>query len=339
MQEDVTKQLRAEIASSYPLFLSHLTTSLALSDHLAPIRTSLSSLSSSMDRLHNKIHVPYEHLSTLVRRQQLLAQASDLSRRAARFVLVARRMEGQMARMNAAPAVKEGDGEKERELAKAALSVAELDALLHPALQDEDDKEERIPLDQLDFVKLYAPKVDTARDAIIQEMESMVINGLSDLNQPLLSSSLQTAHNLRLLPDLVSNLLADLNDAVTLRITRALDSAAIGKEVNGKGASSYRIYKTKLISRWRSHQVHSKESERDRADGSDNTPMGSSPVEQAREGHGRYRELLHQGMLYSRLTWECQLILTGVHARKGAQAQTRRHVRPRLFGRDHEDSR
>jgi hypothetical protein len=143
-----------------------------------------------------------------------------------------------MTRMKAAPAVKEGDGERERELAKAALSVAELDALLHPAMQDEEDqRDERqaIPLEQLAFVKLYAPQVDTARDAIIQEMESMVINGLSDLNQPLLSSSLQTAHNLRLLPDLVSNLLADLNDAVTLRITRALDSAAIGREVNGKG--------------------------------------------------------------------------------------------------------
>jgi hypothetical protein len=55
-------------------------------------------------------------------------------------------------------------------------------------------------------------------------------------NQPLLSSSLQTAHNLRLLPDLVSNLLADLNDAVVLRITKAFDPAAIGREVAGKGA-------------------------------------------------------------------------------------------------------
>jgi hypothetical protein len=52
----------------------------------------------------------------------------------------------------------------------------------------------------------------------------------------LLSSSLQTAHNLRLLPDLVSNLLADLNDAVVLRITKAFDPAAIGREVAGKGS-------------------------------------------------------------------------------------------------------
>ncbi|KAI9635240.1 Golgi transport complex subunit 5-domain-containing protein [Dioszegia hungarica] len=232
--EDVTKHLRQEISTSYPLLLAHLTASLALSSHIQPIRTSLTSLSSSLDRLNTKIHTPYETLSLLVQRQKLVAQASDLTRRAARFVLVAKRMEGQMERMNAATADKIGEGEKERALAKAALSVAELDSLLHPPPAEEAGGMahglEPIPLGQLDFVKAFAPKVDAARDTIIQEMEGMVINGLSDLNQPLLSSSLQTAHNLRLLPDLVSNLLADLNDAVTLRITRAFDSAAIGKE-------------------------------------------------------------------------------------------------------------
>lgn len=91
-------------------------------------------------------------------------------------------------------------------------------------------------------------------------MENMIFSGLADLvssqlkdstpakltsqNQALLSSSLQTAHNLRLLPDLVSNLLADLNDAVKLRISKAFDSAAIGREVAGKGLSQH----------WREHR-------------------------------------------------------------------------------------
>ena len=61
--------------------------------------------------------------------------------------------------------------------------------------------------------------------------------GTNQQNQPLLSSSLQTAHNLRLLPDLVSNLLADLNDAVSARIQKAFDSAAMGREIAGKGGS------------------------------------------------------------------------------------------------------
>lgn len=124
-QEDVTRQLRQEISTSYPLLLAHLTTSLSLSSNLAPIRSSLSSLSTSLGRLHQKIHVPHEQLAVLVRRLHVLAQASDLTRRASRFVLVAKRLDVQMKRVSEAESG-EGEGAKERELAKAALSVAEL---------------------------------------------------------------------------------------------------------------------------------------------------------------------------------------------------------------------
>lgn len=248
----MTRQLRSEITQSYPLLLSHLTTSLALSSHLAPIRSSLTSLSSSIDRLHTKIHAPHAQLALLVRRLALLALASDLSRRAARFVLVARRLETQMERVRDGAAGEGGsigDGEKERELAKAALSVAELDTLLATPGEDdlegsaanggeeEENSTRPLPLQSLDFVRAVVPIVDKARDSIITEMEAMVVSGLGSLNQPLLSSSLQTAHNLGLLPDLVSNLVADLNDAVTLRVQRAFDSAAIGREVAGKDTS------------------------------------------------------------------------------------------------------
>lgn len=156
-----------------------------------------------------------------------------------------------MERLKAAPAPAPGsgtstpapgEGEKEVELAKAALSVAELDALLAPPADENGEEngegEEStapLPLHSLEFVEAYVPVVDKARDTIITEMESMVRSGLASLNQPLISSSLQTAHNLRLLPDLVSNLVADLNDTVTLRVQRAFDSAAIGREVAGKG--------------------------------------------------------------------------------------------------------
>lgn len=124
-QEDVTRQLRQEISTSYPLLLAHLTTSLSLSSNLAPIRSSLSSLSTSLGRLHQKIHVPHEQLAVLVRRLHVLAQASDLTRRASRFVLVAKRLDVQMKRVGEAESGT-GEGDKERELAKAALSVAEL---------------------------------------------------------------------------------------------------------------------------------------------------------------------------------------------------------------------
>lgn len=77
-----------------------------------------------------------------------------------------------------------GEGEKERELAKAALSVAELDGLLKPSSTSEmmgGTEVTQIPLQALEFIKDYIQTVDQARDSIIQEMESMVVNGLADL--------------------------------------------------------------------------------------------------------------------------------------------------------------
>ncbi|KAL7424738.1 hypothetical protein Q5752_000422 [Cryptotrichosporon argae] len=267
--EDVTRQLRQEVSTSYPLLLTHLTTSLSLSSHLSPIRSSLASLSSSLDRLQSKIHAPHAHLALLVARLTRAGQLDDLARRASRFVIVSRRLEGQMERLRALVerekardkgkgkgSGKDDDGEREREvkegeMAKAALSVAELDALLKPPAANGDalvgpadghaDGTEadaaEIPLTTLDFVRAYAPVVDEARDDLIREMEAMVIHGLAELDQTLLSSSLQTAHNLRLLPDLVGNLLADLNDAVTVRVRRAFDVGAIAKDVAGKDTS------------------------------------------------------------------------------------------------------
>ena len=120
---------------------------------------------------------------------------------------------------------------------------------------------DRIPLTSLDVVNAQVPAVKRAKDVVIEEMEGMVISGLANLvsrhrdrdhphgplprrrlidrvrlqNQPLLSTSLQTAHNLRLLPQLVSNLLADLNDAVETRISKVFDLESLGKEVAQKG--------------------------------------------------------------------------------------------------------
>ncbi|AFR97956.2 hypothetical protein C343_06110 [Cryptococcus neoformans C23] len=238
--EDVTKQLRQEITASHLLLLNHLTTSLSLSSHLSPIRSSLISLSASIDRLHSKIHTPYTNLSTLVRRQQNLRQIKDIARRASRFVTVARRLENQLERMGNAPEEDDEKGKTERrgELAKAALSCAELDSLLRDQSNEPGDDTTSIPLLDVDFIKAYSPLISRARDTVIEEMEAMIFAGLQELNQTLLSSALQTAHNLRLLPDLVSNLLDDLNDAVTLRVTKAFDVTAIGKEVAIKDGNS-----------------------------------------------------------------------------------------------------
>jgi hypothetical protein len=232
-----------------------------------------------------------------------------------------------MERLKAAPAPATGsgtntpapgEGEKEIELAKAALSVAELDALLAPPEEEENGHGEGeestapLPLQSLEFVEAYIPVVDKARDTIITEMESMVRSGLASLNQPLISSSLQTAHNLRLLPDLVSNLVADLNDTVTLRVQRAFDSAAIGREVAGKGElAAPHEADNRNIAR---DPLHDALAPADGAVELERRAVDRGAVDPPRARHRGRRGLLHQG----------------VHAREGAADQARRRHQRRV---------
>ncbi len=98
----------------------------------------------SNGRLRVKVHVPYEMLQTLVARLQRFQQASDVLRRTSRFVILARRLQVQMNEVQGikssdkSPAEelatatvvhgKDIENEKERAIAKAALSIAELGA-------------------------------------------------------------------------------------------------------------------------------------------------------------------------------------------------------------------
>ena len=113
---------------------------------------------SSEYRLRQKIRVPYQNLAGHVVRLQRLQVASDVLRRTARFVLLARRLEVQMTEVNKAstdgptnvarshsiqvangvtaskpgtPINEDGqvfgpEGDKERSIIKAALSIAEI---------------------------------------------------------------------------------------------------------------------------------------------------------------------------------------------------------------------
>ena len=55
-------------------------------------------------------------------------------------------------------------------------------------------------------------------------------------DHPLLASSLQTAHNLSVLPSLVDSLTTDLADLVSRKIKAAFDMASLAREINGRGS-------------------------------------------------------------------------------------------------------
>ncbi|TBU41671.1 Golgi transport complex subunit 5-domain-containing protein [Dichomitus squalens] len=267
--DDVEKQLKNVVTTHHESLLVQAAGVSGLESSLGSVRTGLNELDSSLEKLRVKIRMPYQSLQKHVTKLDQIQQASNILRRTSRFVILVRRLEVQLAEMNktdtsaaiesaksnsastsagtsagrAETPLAENEDEKERAIAKAALTIAELTTLLNPpavgeASADEQSAGDHIPLSSIKAVAAHLPFVDAAHARITSDMEAMVLTGLGTLNQSLLASSLQTAHNLRVLPDLVQNLVSDLSQAVEDRIRTALDLTRISKDIIAKETNS-----------------------------------------------------------------------------------------------------
>ncbi|KAJ6603113.1 Golgi transport complex subunit 5-domain-containing protein [Mycena sp. CBHHK59/15] len=274
--EDVSKQIKSVVNNHHEELLSQAASANALAGSLSSVRSGLADLDASLDKLRLKVRVPYQSLQSNVARLQKLQQVSDVLRRTSRFVVLARRLQSQMYEMeisnNDNPEASSGtpkksdnqvnllgqypEDEKERTIAKAALSIAELVGLLDgpvaqaSPIEDETLKSTHadvdgitanseasvssIPLRSIHAVASHVPFIEDARTKVTSEMENMVLTGLTTLNQSLLASSLQTAFNLRVLPELVQSLILDLSQAVEDRIRSAFDLSKISRDASSK---------------------------------------------------------------------------------------------------------
>ncbi|KAI0267074.1 Golgi transport complex subunit 5-domain-containing protein [Gloeopeniophorella convolvens] len=279
--DDVSKQIKNVVTTHHEELLEQAAGVGELSGSLQTVKEGLDSLDTSLEKLRQKFRTPYQTMQESVRRLQRLQQVSDVLRRTSRFTVLAKRLQTQMAELGdgtdsapapaqpKAPGARPGtpmadgrrsatpgleqEGEKERALAQAALTIAELNDLLEitpdtysagaedvppaseePALAPSG----RIALRSIAAVSAHLSFIESARAKVTADMETMVLEGLAQINQPLLATSLQTAHNLRLLPDLVQNLVMDLSGAVEARIRTAFDVSRISKELSAKEPAS-----------------------------------------------------------------------------------------------------
>ncbi|KAI5889748.1 uncharacterized protein SCHCODRAFT_02601723 [Schizophyllum commune H4-8] len=278
--DDVSKQIKNLVTSHHEDLLGQAASASELSGSLVSVKGGLSELEMSLEKLRTKVRLPYQSLQTNVTRLHKLQQASDVLRRTARFVVLARRLQGQMAEMQQSKVEKTDDtlapipstpsrttfasaadleDDKERAISRAALSIAELVSLLDgpstfssttssngvdgdTSHQDteEDFSTQKIHLRSVNAVATHIPFIEESRTTVTTEMENMVVAGLASLNQSLLASSLQTAYNLNVLPELVQSLISDLSLAVEERIRTTFDMTKISKDALGKASLDVR---------------------------------------------------------------------------------------------------
>ncbi|BGP41947.1 hypothetical protein JCM10449v2_005944 [Rhodotorula kratochvilovae] len=263
--EDLNRQLKAEVTKHHSSLLLQAASLGGLDGDLSEVRRGLAEVEGGVTRLKRKIATPHQSLASSLLLLTRLRRAASLARRGQRFMVLARRLEGQMAEIDGAAQKGAGragaqvlaNGEKagerrERAMAEAALTLAEIESLLTASDDVEpadDDPEALLPIRSLIAVEAAIPSVELSRQHVVEEMESSVQRSLTDLDHPLLASSLQTAHNLSVLPSLTESLVADLNDLVFRSVKACFDMGSLAREVGGKdgpvNAASAFVYKSR----------------------------------------------------------------------------------------------
>ncbi|GAA5842073.1 hypothetical protein JCM11251_002004 [Rhodosporidiobolus azoricus] len=255
--EDLNRQLKGEVTKHHSSLLLQAASLGGLDGDLTEVRRGLAEVEGGVSRLKRKIATPHESLSSSLLLLTRLRRTASLARRSQRFMVLARRLEGQMAEIAAANTESGGaegraEERRERAMAEAALTLAEIENLLsasegvEPA---EDDPEALLPIRSLNAVESAIPSIELSRQLVVEEMESAVQRGLTDLDHPLLASSLQTAHNLSVLPSLVESLVGDLNDLVFRKVKACFDMSSLAREMAAKeaptNAASAFVYKSR----------------------------------------------------------------------------------------------
>ncbi|GAA5826357.1 hypothetical protein JCM5353_004728 [Sporobolomyces roseus] len=262
--EDLNRQLKGEITKHHGSLLLQAASLGGIEGDLGEVRRGLKEVEGGVSRLKRKIATPHEALSSSLLLMTRLRRAASLARRAQRFVVLARRLEGQMGEIDgsfqenglrSSVGVSEGERgteRRERAMAEAALTLAEIETLLTAGEgieQASDDPEALLPIRTLHVVENNLSSVELARERVVEEMQTSVQRGLTDLDQPLLASSLQTSYNLSVLPSLVDSLVEDLNTLVYRKVKAAFDMTSLAREIGSKetpsNAASAFVYKSR----------------------------------------------------------------------------------------------
>lgn len=210
---DLSRLQEDQIRTHLPTLLDRASGVQSLEGQVREVRRLLADVEVGVEKLSNPTRRSLVRLERDQRRLRRLHSVQDLLGGAARYVSTARRLETHLQTLF------DGDDDGDvvgdaqcRAMVDAAHCLESLASLTAP------------PLTSLAFIASYSPSITAARGQVVDKMESSIVAGLRDLSPSLLSTSLQTADVLGLLPDLVSDLLRDLTDVVKRCVVKALGS-------------------------------------------------------------------------------------------------------------------
>lgn len=234
--QDLNKQLRNEISEHYEELLVQAAGIRELEVVLSTVKRGMETVNASLNRLRTKLHQPYILMQEYQRDLERLSAVTDLLRKVLRFLNVARRAEVQYhqattgsahntptlesKKMPSLTSLAAVDGERERNLARVALTLKEVQA----ALEDGS-------LNGIDVVEDRIVGLRDIRENVETEGDKLFDRGLENINQADIASGLQILYNLGVLKGRIPKVLRKIQHDIERNITATLDTSTLHREV------------------------------------------------------------------------------------------------------------
>ncbi|RUS18936.1 Golgi transport complex subunit 5-domain-containing protein [Endogone sp. FLAS-F59071] len=226
--DSLNKQIQDQVASHYEDLLQQVSGIRELENVLAAVKKNIEGLNVSLERLRQKITTPYDQIQASTIQLERLQTASELLRRLIRFLYLARRLEIQLppslqeVPFSAGGTLAKVGGSDGRNLAKAALTLNELDSILAES-----------DLQGIDVVESEIPIIQQSRERILAEADRVLDNGMKTENQADIASALQVFYNLRQMVPKVHTIVDTILGELLRQIKHVVDMQSLNKQVKG----------------------------------------------------------------------------------------------------------
>ncbi|KAI8388643.1 Golgi transport complex subunit 5-domain-containing protein [Radiomyces spectabilis] len=218
--DSLNKQIQEQVTDNYEDLLGQVTGIKNLETVLATVKANIQELKLSLRKLVSKIKDPYHQLQSYTTQLENLQQTCELLRRLHRFLLLKRRLEGQLPSTENTSI--EPDSMAGRDLSAAALTVHELETIVN----ESDFEGIHIVTKELAFI-------ETARQRVESEADRLLKDGVNTQSQAKMAAGLQIFHNMRQMSTRVQELTNGMLDDLARNIKHVVDMHSLQKEMKG----------------------------------------------------------------------------------------------------------
>ncbi|KAJ3030527.1 Conserved oligomeric Golgi complex subunit, partial [Rhizophlyctis rosea] len=204
--DHLNKQVQEQVTTHYEELLHQVTGLSHLEGVLGTVRQKIEALNASFDRVRSKIRDPYSEIQAKTTELERIQAASEVLRRVIRFLYLVKRLETQLPG-------------GERELAKAALSVNELDSIIKDA-----------DLNGINVVDVELESIAAARKQITAGAQALLERGMTSQNQTEVAAALQVFHNLGQMAEQAQDVIEKMLEQIAEEMRHAFDFASLNRE-------------------------------------------------------------------------------------------------------------